>query len=116
MTISSIFQRLRRPPIAAALAITIAATTAAGAVQAQTTDASANQNTVAEKAVLTDLISGIVSAIKGAAPTANALIGSPSASSLTVSPSVSIALSTRAPLTNVPLMLRLSRISVPLGD
>jgi uncharacterized protein YdaL len=88
MTISSLFQRLRRPPIAAALAITIAATTAAGAVQAQTTDASATQNTVAEKAVLTDLISGIVSAIKGAAPTANALIGSPSASALTVSPSV----------------------------
>jgi len=88
MTISSLFQRLRRPPIAAALAITIAATTAAGAVQAQTTDASATQNTVAEKGVLTDLISDIVTAIKGAAPTANALIGSPSASALSVSPSV----------------------------
>ena len=34
---------------------------------------------------------------------------------VTVSPSRSIAESTRAPLTNVPLMLRLSRISVPLG-
>ncbi len=32
---------------------------------------------------------------------------------VTVSPSRSIAESTRAPLTNVPLMLRLSRISVP---
>src|SRR5689334_2748786 len=34
---------------------------------------------------------------------------------VTVSPSCSIADSTRAPLTNVPLMLRLSRISVPPG-
>ena len=34
---------------------------------------------------------------------------------VTTSPSCSIAESIRAPLTNVPLMLRLSRISVPLG-
>ena len=34
---------------------------------------------------------------------------------VTTSPSCSIADSTRVPLTNVPLMLRLSRISVPLG-
>ena len=34
---------------------------------------------------------------------------------VTVSPSVSIAESTREPLTKVPLMLRLSRISVPDG-